>query len=70
MTGVENVTTKVKEHVALVTFDDVETNTESMQKALAEHSFAVEKIEVLQEEGTRSLSENRHFFSNRGIFKK
>ena len=52
MTGVENVTTKVREHVVLVTFDDVETNTESMQKALAEHSFAVEKIEVLQEEGT------------------
>ena len=50
--GIENVTTKVKEHVVLVTFDDEMTDTESMQKALAERSFTVEKVEVLQEEGT------------------
>ncbi len=52
MNGIENVTTKVKEHVVLITFDDAETNTESIKKALADRSFIVEKVEVLQEEGT------------------
>jgi len=37
--GIQNVSTKVEEHVALITFDDVETDTESMQKALKEVSF-------------------------------